>query len=1755
MIDASTLSALSLDEKRELLKNLLSLQAGTAKAALPLSYGQQALWFLHQMAPASPAYNFLYVARIRVEIDADIFRRACRTLLDRHTALRTRFVVKDHKPVRQIDDAVSLNIPLTDATGWDDDRLLELCRQRADEPFKLEEAPCLRIELFRHGPADTVILLVFHHIIADLWSADLLLHELAELYGSLSASRAARLPAAPADFSDFVRAEMVHAHSERGLKSRDYWHHVLKGELPVLELPTDRPRPPVQTYRGTAHSWSLSRELSQGVRRLAKEQSSTPFAVLLAAYQLFLSRLSGQDDVLIATPVATREHHNWERVVGYFLNQVALRARFTTDRPFRSFVEETRDQVHQVLEHQAYPFGLLVKQLQPKRDPSRAPIFQAMFVWDKPRSLPAVGGAAFELETMLMEQRGAPFDVTLIIFEFGEELIASFRYNADLFDAATIERWAGHFTTLLEALLRSPDMSLSEAPLLSPEERETALTAWNATQTPYPREPLCRQFEEHVRRAPHAIALLADDQAVSYAEVDRRANQLARHLQERGVRPGDLVVISLPRGADIIITVLAAWKAGAAYLFIDPTYPRKRRDLLLAEARPTAIVAASVDRDPSTAAIVLPADWPQIERQSADGVAITDAPELRAYIIYTSGSTGEPKGVVLRHGGLANLAEAQRQLFRCGPGDRVLQFAPLSFDASVWEMAMAFGSGATLVVATQAGLLPGQPLLDVLRDQEITNVTLPPSVLALLPVEPLPALRTLIVAGEACTVDLVSTWAPGRRFFNAYGPTETTVCATAALCTADGKTPTIGRPIANTRVYVLDRDLQPVPIGVAGELYVAGAGLALGYLERPDLTAERFLPNPFDAADDGVMYRTGDVARWTPTGELEFRGRVDAQVKYRGHRIELDEIRHTLCEHPGVTDVAVLIRQEPGQCAALVAYVVSKAGDDTSAANLRAFLRERLPHYMLPGAIVPLRELPLTHHGKLDRDRLPSPGECEANPCARGAPRTARERLLAKIWAQVLKVDRVGIHDHFFDLGGASLQTLEVVELARKEGVSLTPEMLFRYQTVAELAAASEESVAPALADHTPAKNGVKSPKPECAAAPVEAAAPAAKPGARIESLAAYLPPRELTTAEMLRGCRKPIDFPLERLTGIHSRRVAGETEFSFELAEQAVADCLPRSRYEPSEVDLVICCNISRCDGPMHRFALEPTFAARLVQRFGLVNAVAFDLTNACAGTFTGIHIANALIRDGVIERALIVSGEYITHLTTAAQKEIENFMDPRLACLTLGDSGVAMMLDRSADPAIGFQDLELYTIGKYHDLCVAKLSEAGGGPIMHTDSVTSTAVTLRQAVGHAMEVLQRQRWDLDKLDALIVHQTSATTLDGAMREINQVAGRSVCHRGNMVYNVAERGNTATNTHMLATWERIQTGDLHAGDRAVFAVSGSGQTVGTALYVFDDLPERLRQPLPPNGHAHAPVSAEPIRHFRCRRPVRVAALGTASKPGDTLTMVQEAGEDCLRQYSLSREEIDLILFSGVYRSEFLSEPAVAAIAAGTLGINHEEGRPGAPRTLAFDILNGGAGTVTACFVAAELIGAGTASHALVLAAEIEHNRVYWPEQQLGLVETGSALVLEASLSSEGFTAFASRNFPEHVGAIASQTGPRDNHPAVFHHRDAGLDDRLVSCACELAREFLQREGLMPADVSLVVPPQRPGDVGRRIVESLAIDPARLVSVEPAGEYYTSSLAYAMNCIRQEKRVSPGDRVLFIEVSAGLQVWCALYQA
>ncbi|MDT5133997.1 MAG: hypothetical protein QOE41_3308, partial [Mycobacterium sp.] len=864
------------------------------------------------------------------------------------------------------------------------------------------------------------------------------------------------------------------------------------------------------------------------------------------------------------------------------------------------------------------------------------------------------------------------------------------------------------------------------------------------------------------------------------------------------------------------------------------------------------------------------------------------------------------------------------------------------------------------------------------------------------------------------------------------GPAEAAITATYFRCTRGASCPPvpIGRPIANMRVHLLDAYLQPVPVGVPGELFIGGVGVGGGYLNQPDATAARFIADPFADDSGQLLYRTGDLARYLPDGNIEFLGRLDDQVEIRGARIEPREVEAALENHPGVRESAVVAGNDGRGNTRLVAHVVGAGEPAPTTAELRRFLLEWLPAAMVPAVFCVTDALPRTSSGKVDRRALAAADE--ASPVQEPtfvAPRTRAEKILAGIWREVLGLERVGVLDDFFALGGCSTHSLEVAVRANAAGLPLRPESVFLFGTVAELAAEYGQAGkdAPDLGDTAKHVNGSQVISPGTAEDYLAALGPAVPPHATsrqtrntvIESIGTYLPAGVMSTETILAGCVNDIGIPLERLTGIKRRRVAGHGEFSIDLARHAVADCLARSSYGPEEIDLVISCNISRYDGSGHKFTFEPSTATRLRDRCGLANALAFDLTNACAGMFTGITVADAFLQTGLVQRAMVVSGEYITHLTETAQKEIQGPMDARLACLTLGDAGAAVILERGPNSRVGFHAIDMATLSRYSTLCVAKATDGPhGGAIMLCDSIAATAAAVKRSVPYVAAVMKRHGWRPEHCDHIVMHQTSEASLNDAVFAVNRMFGHTVAHPGNIISNLAERGNTASTTHFVALSDHIRGNRIKSGDNVVFGISGSGQTVGAALYTFDDLPDRLRRA--PADHRGGSLSTRRRQTEPSATPrVRIEGVATAaagqSAPRRAVDLAVQAATGCLNHSGLDRAALGLIIHAGVYRDDFICEPAIAALVAGELGVNDDVESPDGPKTLAFDVLNGAVGFLNACQVGVQMIGAGKAEHAMVLAAEIENNTNEGGHPLYGLLETGSAVILGPANGTTGF--------------------------------------------------------------------------------------------------------------------------------------------
>lgn len=1099
-----------------------------------LSHNQRALWFLAQIAPESAAYNVAAAVRITTEPDVAALRRVFQTLSDRHPALRTTFDISEGEATQRIHERMEASFSFEDATALDEASLKNRLSERAHLPFDLERGPLLRVVLFKQSSDNHVLLIVAHHIIVDFWSLAVLMQELGALYRAYTNGTTPALAPLAANYTDYVGWQSELLRGEAGGKLENFWRQELAGALPVLDLHTDKPRPPVQTYRGASEPLRLDALLTRRLKWLSRTHNATLYTLLLAAFQTLLYRYTGQEDLSVGSPTNGRSPARFARTVGYFVNPVVIRSHPSGAFPFTEFLNRVRKTVLDAFAHQEYPFDLLVKRLQPERDPSRSPLFQVMFALNQAHVLKDEGLAAFalgeegarlelgglRLESVRLEQRVAQFDLALTVAEVDDGLAASLEYNSDLFEAATIRRMLAHFRTLLESIVDDPAQPLARLNLLTTGERQQLLEEWNKppppdeSNRPQPPElahaiPVHQLFEQQALRVPDAVAAVFENARVSYRELNERANQLAHYLRSCGVGTDTPVAICLERSVEILIAMFGVLKAGGAYVPLDPSYPRERLAFMLEDSQAPVLVTQQSLLEKLAAdkarVVCLDADRQQIEQESSENPDSSALMAQLAYIIYTSGSTGVPKGVMVSHGSLANAYPAWRRAYQLDSVHSILQMASFSFDVFTEDVLRALCSGAKLVLCPKDFLFAPDELYELMRREEVDFADFVPAVLRALVQRleqtgrSLEFLRVLVSGADTLYVEdyrkLQQLCGSRTRLMNSYGVTEATIDNTtfenssfdntlfdnAAVKDAvtalpsDGIVP-IGRPFANLRIYLLNESLEPAPVGVAGELYIGGGCLARGYLNRPDLTAEKFIPDPFSADAGARLYRTGDLARYRPDSNIEFLGRDDYQVKVRGLRIELGEIEATLLQHAQVQKAIVIATGDGRNQQRLVAYVVFHQGNAPGAHELRSFLKERLAEQMLPSSFVFLDELPLTPNGKVDRRALPEPQSSRREPSEDFvAPRTATEKALCDIWAGLLKLESVGVHDNFFESGGDSILSIQVIARAKQQGINLTPGQIFEHPTIAQLAAAANISASvPLIAEQGRVTGSVK---------------------------------------------------------------------------------------------------------------------------------------------------------------------------------------------------------------------------------------------------------------------------------------------------------------------------------------------------------------------------------------------------------------------------------------------------------------------------------------------------------------------------------------------------------------------------------------------------------------------------------------------------------------------------------------------------------
>lgn len=1057
--------------KRELLARLLQkkgvdtaspISARASHAPVPLSYAQMRLWFLEQLSPGDATYNVSGALRLRGQLDLAVLEQALHEVVRRHEALRTTFEDVGGEPTQRIHPSVEVPLPVEDLTSFAevsrDERTRELARDEATRPFDLSRGPLLRTRLLRLAPEEHELVFTMHHIVSDGWSVGVLIREISTLYATFLEGKPSPLPPLAIQYADYAVWQRESLSSEQLDAQSSYWKAQLEGMPLVLDLPADRPHPPTQTFHGATLNRALSAEVKRAIQEVSRKAGATEFMTLLAVFGVLLSRYTSQTELVVGSPIANRTRRETEGLIGFFVNTLALGLHVDPNASFDALLADVKSRALGAYAHQDLPFDQLVNALKVERAMSRSPVFQVLFALQNAPAaelrLPGLEITPHQIATGV-----ANFELSLIVTPSAEGYALQWELNTDLFDGSTIERMATHFEVLLEAALRRPERSVRELPLLTEEERRRIIVEWNDTESAYPRDALVHElFEAQVDRRPDAPAVVFEDRSVSYRELEALSNRIAHRLRQLGVRREDRVAVFMLRSVELVATIMGVLKAGAAYVPIDPTYPPDRVAYMLSDSGARAIVTQRALRDVlgATEATVLEADADDLTASSSERLGVSLHPSSAVYMIYTSGSTGRPKGVVNVHGGVLNRLQWMKPALGLDDSDVFLQKTPFTFDVSVWELLCPLTIGARLVVARPEGHRDTAYLCELVERTGVTTLHFVPSMLEPFLDEPdlgkCTSVRRVVCSGEALAYATTRRFHQrmGAELHNLYGPTEASIEVTWWPSAPEDPGPSvpIGRPIANTQTYVLDAEMQPVPVGVHGELYLGGVQVARGYGGRAGLTAERFVPDPF--ASGQRLYKTGDRARWRPDGAIEYLGRLDHQVKVRGFRIELGEIEAVMSELEEVREAVVVAREDVPGDTRLVAYVVATNPETLDIDTLRGRLEAKLPDYMVPSAFVPLDALPLTSNGKVDRGALPRPRVDRAT--APEGPRDPLDERLCIIFAEVLGVASVGVHDDFFALGGHSLLAIRLVSRVRDElGFEVALREVFDCPTVATL--------------------------------------------------------------------------------------------------------------------------------------------------------------------------------------------------------------------------------------------------------------------------------------------------------------------------------------------------------------------------------------------------------------------------------------------------------------------------------------------------------------------------------------------------------------------------------------------------------------------------------------------------------------------------------------------------------------------------------
>ncbi|MFT6122427.1 MAG: amino acid adenylation domain-containing protein, partial [Oleiphilaceae bacterium] len=1040
----------------------------------PLSSGQKALWLLESLDKENGLYNGIYVFKVLDQVNEKALAHALQKLVDRHPAMRTVYKEVNGEPFQQIIETMKVDFGVIDISNQTQESIDKTIYQETRTPFNLKTNSHTRWRFFNNTTGDCYFTLVLHHGCSDLWSVCTVMNELSLLYPAIKNDIRLSLLPISKTYNDYIEWQNNYITSDRGKSDLLFWKDQLKDEFESLNLATDLPRPKTISSNSNVFPFYPKQKILDKLKKISLKNKLSPFALYLGLFHLLLHKLSSQEKILVGTPTAGRDEE-FGGIYGYFVSPVVTQSAFKEDQSLAEFINNFNLHIKEVISHQDYPFSKLIGELNTPRDPSRSPLFQATFTWDNANRFENRGDPLFtlnengndiwhiedlKLERIPFKQQWDYFDINLKMVKLQNSVYGIFEYNTDLFLPKTIAKFACYYEKLLSSFTDNPNQSLRDVSILSLAEKQEIISNFNQTKEQYNHEQtFVELFENTVIQSSNAIAIDSQNENLTYAELNNKANQLARLLISKGIQTETIVGISLERSPEMVISLLGILKAGGAYLPLDPDYPKERLEFMIQDSQAPFVITSKkhhhVYTNIETKLLYLDELQPVISSLPIENLPKYTKPNNLAYVIYTSGSTGKPKGVQIEHSSLMNLTVTQSQAYNLNEDDNILLFSSLNFDASIFAITSAFCSRSSLHITSKDQLL-GDNLSSYLNNKRISWVLLPPSIASTLSSRALPNLKTLIVGGEACSQSFAEEWSNGRTLINAYGPTESTVWAT--YCILDGKTsPPIGKPVANTQTYILDANLNPVPTGVSGELHIGGDGLARGYLNQPELTAEKFISNPFSEDKSARLYKSGDLARYLPDGNIEFLGRLDHQIKIRGFRVELGEIEETLVSHSMVKEALVMARndmtsQKNGE-ALLAAYVITN-DSQLEISELKDLLKEQLPDYMMPSGFVLLDAFPLTPNEKIDRKALPIPALGSGKKTGKQQlPRNEIEKIIAGIWQEVLNLSDVSTDENFFDLGGHSLLLAQVhSKFPKNLKAKITMVDLFKYPTIHALA-------------------------------------------------------------------------------------------------------------------------------------------------------------------------------------------------------------------------------------------------------------------------------------------------------------------------------------------------------------------------------------------------------------------------------------------------------------------------------------------------------------------------------------------------------------------------------------------------------------------------------------------------------------------------------------------------------------------------------